>query len=150
MRSAACLALLATLTTACTLPRSTRAVAVVSGAAISLTGMAVVADRDIGVDSDGNGVNDTAFNDNWDDLDDKLAGVALVGLGLALIVAGATAKDVPPEAKIVSSPVRRRPASVTWTPEVMPYAYVPGMAPGMTVETPASPAISAARRSQAR
>lgn len=146
MRSAACIALLATLTTACTLPRSTRAVAVVSGAAISLTGMALVADRDVAVDSDGNGVNDTPFNDNWDDLDDKLAGVALVGLGLALIVAGATARE-PVEGHAAPLAPSWQPTTVTWAPGLV-RATLPEIATDAVVLRMAQQARAAVERGE--
>lgn len=136
--AAATLAVLALLTTACTMSRGARTASIVSGAAVALGGMAITADADVGVDSDNNGVNDNPLNDNYDNVDDQLGGLVLVGLGMALIVAVAVA-DEPVEASIEHDRTSRRPASVTWTPDVMPYGWVPGAAPGMSVEAPMPP-----------
>jgi hypothetical protein len=133
MKAAASLALLATLTSACTLSRPARVATIVSGTALTMGGIAMAAGSD--VDADNNGYNENPLDDDWDA---AFAGTALVGLGVLLIVAGAVA-DEPTEAIIVHDETSRRPSTVTWTPAVLPYDYVPGMAPGMSVETPPSP-----------
>jgi predicted dienelactone hydrolase len=125
MKAAASLALLATLTTACTMSRPARVATIASGAAIAVVGAAMTSTA--GVDADNNGYNEDPLDDNWDA---AFGGVALVGLGVLVVVAGAVAHD-PPEAVIVDE-TSRRPSSVTWTPDVRPYNDVPGMAPGMT------------------
>jgi hypothetical protein len=130
MKAAASIALLATLASACTLSRPARAVVIASGAAVSLGGMSMAAGSS--VDSDYDGMNENPLNDDWGA---AIGGTLFVGLGLALIVAGATAKDPPEAVIVVHDETSRRPSSVTWTPEVLPYDYVPGMAPGMSVET---------------
>jgi len=135
MKAAASVALLAALASACTMPRNGATLLMASGAALSLGGMAKVADSD--VDSDLDGVNENPLNDDWDA---AFGGTLLVLTGVALIVAGATSRaPVEATSSAVATPVRARPASVTWTPDVMPFDYVPGGAPLTTVETPPPP-----------
>jgi hypothetical protein len=127
MKIAACVALLATFTTACTMSRPARVATVTAGAALTMAGFAVASQT--GVDADDNGYNESPFDDNWDA---ALGGTALVGLGVLLMVAGIAAHDAP-EAIAPSMPLApfAAPPSVGWTPPAMtvpPRAALPEVA----------------------
>jgi len=140
MKVLASVALLSTLASACALPRSASHVVVGTGVVVSVLGVSAIADAQ-STDLDNNGVNDTELDDGLG-LPQLMGGSLLFLAGAALVVAGLTSHQ-PEDAHLAPATPPRRPASVTWTPEVQPFLYAESEAPGASLPPPLMPAHAA-------
>lgn len=107
MRSSVVVALCLVLATGCRVSSGAKTGLIAGGLATGVAGVLVASSGS--VDSDGNGVNNNPFNDDWGAY---LLGASLVTVGSALLIGGLTAReehDPLPASAFVYAPARYTP-----------------------------------------